>query len=279
MSDSEGVFTAQYLKDCSEHVAGIEADLLAIEKGGAAIDDDLASRLCQAVRAIDGGAEVFHFAAIREVAQKMEEAVTRICSREMAPTAARVSVLLRATDALSALIENPGPGYPAEHTEILAALAGVCVDPGAGEARAVQPERARSAGGPLRMLLAEDDFASRLLLQTFLSRYGECHVAVHGREAVEAVRLALQRERNYDLICMDIMMPEMDGREAVRQIRGMEEAQGIFSPYGAKIVMTTTVDDIREVIHCFKELCDAYLVKPIDLGILLGHMKSYKLVA
>jgi two-component system chemotaxis sensor kinase CheA len=143
MSDSEGVFAAQYLKDCSERVAGIEADLLAIEKGGAAIDDDMASRLCQAVRAIDGGAGIFHFAAIREVAQKMEEAVTRICCREMAPTAARVSVLLRATDALSALIGNPGPGNPAEQTEILAALAGVCVDPGAGEARAVQ-----LAGGP-----------------------------------------------------------------------------------------------------------------------------------
>jgi len=124
----------------------------------------------------------------------------------------------------------------------------------------------------------EDDFASRLLLQTFLSRYGECHVAVNGKEAVEAFRSALKRGETYDLICMDIMMPEMDGREAVRQVRALEEEHGIFSTSGAKIIMTTAVDDIREVIRCFRELCDAYLVKPIDLTKLLSQMKSYQLV-
>src|SRR5664279_4040029 len=53
---------------------------------------------------------------------------------------------------------------------------------------------------PLRMLLVEDDFASRLLLRTFLSRYGECHIAVNGREAVEAFRSASERGQGYDLI-------------------------------------------------------------------------------
>ena len=128
------------------------------------------------------------------------------------------------------------------------------------------------------MLLVEDDFASRLLLQTFLSRYGECHVAVNGREAVEAVRSVLERGQRYDLICMDIMMPEMDGREAVRRVRALEEEHGILSTSGAKIIMTTAVDDIKEVIRCFQELCDAYLVKPIDFAQLLSHMKSYQLV-
>jgi two-component system chemotaxis response regulator CheY len=124
----------------------------------------------------------------------------------------------------------------------------------------------------------EDDFASRLLLQTFLSRYGECHIAVNGREAVDAFRSASERGQPYDLICMDIMMPEMDGREAVRQIRAMEVARGILSTDGAKIFMTTTVSDIKEVILCFKELCDAYLLKPIDLALLLSEMKVLRLL-
>jgi two-component system chemotaxis response regulator CheY len=101
---------------------------------------------------------------------------------------------------------------------------------------------------------------------------------VNGREAVEAFRAALDEGRRYDLICMDIMMPEMDGGEAVRQIRAMEEAQGILSTYGAKIVMTTAVNEIKEVIRCFQDLCDAYLVKPIELAKLLSYMKSYGLV-
>jgi two-component system chemotaxis response regulator CheY len=128
------------------------------------------------------------------------------------------------------------------------------------------------------VLLVEDDFASRLLLQSFLGRYGECHVAVNGREAVESFRYASERGQRYDLICMDIMMPEMDGREAVRQVRAMEKSHGILSTGGAKIIMTTTVDDIKQVSQCFHELCDAYLKKPIDLAELLSQMRSYQLV-
>ena len=130
----------------------------------------------------------------------------------------------------------------------------------------------------LRSLVVEDDFTSRLVLQTFLSRYGDCHIAVNGREAVEAFRSALTTGQRYHLICMDILMPEMNGREAVRQVRALEEEHGILSTHGAKIIMTTTVDDVKEVIHCFQELCDAYLTKPIDLGKLLGQMKAHHLV-
>ena len=130
----------------------------------------------------------------------------------------------------------------------------------------------------MKTLIVEDDFTSRLILQTFLSRYGECHIAVNGREAVAAFGTALEAGLRYDLICMDIMMPEMDGREAVRQIRALEEARGILSTSGARIIMTTAVNDIKEVSRCFEELCDAYLVKPINLARLLSQVKSYHLV-
>ena len=73
-------------------------------------------------------------------------------------------------------------------------------------------------------------------------------------------------------------MPEMDGREAVRHVRGIEEAHGIFSNAGAKIIMTTAVTDLKEVIRCFQELCDCYLVKPIDLTQLLSQLKSFQLI-
>jgi two-component system chemotaxis response regulator CheY len=128
------------------------------------------------------------------------------------------------------------------------------------------------------MLLVEDDFDSRLLLQTFLSSYGECHVAVNGREAVAAFRSALGRGQRYDLICMDIRMPEMGGREAVHRIRAMEEEHGILSTSGAKIIMTTAVDDMKEVVGCFHELCDAYLTKPVERATLMSQMKSCHLI-
>jgi len=130
----------------------------------------------------------------------------------------------------------------------------------------------------MKTLIVEDDFTSRLLLQTFLSRYGECHLAVNGKEAVEAFRMALDNGSPYNLICMDILMPEMDGTEAVKQVRRLEEARGVLSTHGVKIVMTTGVSDMKEVIRSFEGLCDTYLIKPIDTAELLRHLKSFRLV-
>jgi two-component system chemotaxis response regulator CheY len=148
----------------------------------------------------------------------------------------------------------------------------------AGRASATAFHRADRSTGPLRTLLAEDDLSCRLLLQTFLSRYGECDVAVNGKEAVDAFRIAMEQGHPYDMVCMDILMPEMSGREAVRRIRAMEETRGIQSTSGTKVIMTTTVEDVKEVILCFQELCDAYLMKPIDLTELTGQMKHYQLI-
>ena len=65
-------------------------------------------------------------------------------------------------------------------------------------------------------------------------RYGECHVAANGREAVEAFRAASEDRTDMILVCMDIMMPEMDGREAVRRGCGNRRRAGIFSTSGAR---------------------------------------------
>jgi two-component system, chemotaxis family, chemotaxis protein CheY len=130
----------------------------------------------------------------------------------------------------------------------------------------------------MRTLIVEDDFTSRLLLQSFLSKYGECHIAVNGKEALAAFRAAQDSGQRYDLICMDIMMPEMDGQTAVRKVRDLEEAGGTLSTNGVKIIMTTALDDVKNVMQSFQALCDAYLFKPIDTGKLLGHIRDLHLV-
>ena len=130
----------------------------------------------------------------------------------------------------------------------------------------------------MKTLIVEDDFTSRLLLQKLLERYGECHIAVNGKEAMEAVRTSLEYGGPYNLICLDIMMPEMDGQQALRQIRALEEAEGTISSNGAKIVMTTARDDVKTVVAAFRELCDGYLVKPIDQTRLVGLLKELKLI-
>ena len=130
----------------------------------------------------------------------------------------------------------------------------------------------------MKTLIVEDDFTSRLLLQTLLSPYGECHVAVNGKEAVDAFSSASKGGGKYDLICMDIMMPEMDGQAALREIRAMEETAGVLPPTGVKIIMVTAVSDTKSVFASYKELCDGYLFKPIETEKLVGYLKAFGLV-
>jgi len=131
----------------------------------------------------------------------------------------------------------------------------------------------------MKTLIVEDDLTSRLLLQTLLGSYGPCHVAVNGREAVEAFRMARENGHPYDLICMDIMMPEMDGNAALRGIRGLEDAGRVKSGAAVKVFMTTALTGVKDVVTGFENLCDAYLFKPIEADKLLGELRKYGLIS
>ena len=130
----------------------------------------------------------------------------------------------------------------------------------------------------MRVLIVEDDFTSRLLLQQLLAPYGESHVAVNGREALEAFKAAIQKKQPYDLICLDIMMPEMDGQQALKEIRRLEEEAGAQPECKVKILMTTALMDAKNVLTAFYELCDGYLMKPIDKAKLMKSLNEFGLV-
>jgi len=130
----------------------------------------------------------------------------------------------------------------------------------------------------MKTLIAEDDFTSRLIMQEILKVYGPCHIAVNGQEAVEAVRVALEAGEPYSLICLDVMMPELDGQAALRQIRAQEEAKGILSSNGSVIVMTTALNDVKNVSAAYGSLCDMYLTKPIQKAKLLDELRKRKLI-
>lgn len=130
----------------------------------------------------------------------------------------------------------------------------------------------------MKTLIVEDDFTSRLLMQEYLKDYGQAHIAMNGLEAVEAFRQSLETGESYDLVCLDIMMPQMDGQQALRQIRALEEARGIFSTDGVKVIMTTALTDIGNKMDAFSGLCDGYLTKPVRKEVLLDELRGLGLI-
>jgi two-component system chemotaxis sensor kinase CheA len=111
-----------YLAECREHLGTIETDLLAIERSGARIDEQLINRVFRAAHSIKGGAGFFGLTRIRELAHKTENALDLIRSRQMVPTAEAVGILLLAFDKLRELIGNHRQSNEADIEEFVGAL-------------------------------------------------------------------------------------------------------------------------------------------------------------
>jgi two-component system, chemotaxis family, chemotaxis protein CheY len=130
----------------------------------------------------------------------------------------------------------------------------------------------------MKTLIVEDDLTSRLVLQEFVKGCGSYHIAVNGSEAVEAVRVALDTHQPYDLICLDIMLPEKNGQMVLQEIRRMESAIGIAEPNRMKIVMTTSLADKTNVVLAAQLQCDGFLIKPIQRDKFIETLRALNLV-
>ncbi len=130
----------------------------------------------------------------------------------------------------------------------------------------------------MKTLIVEDEITSRVLLRELLKRFGPPHMAMNGKEAVDAVSAALQAKEPYDLICLDIMMPEMDGQAALKRIRQLEDEAGMEAHKRAKVIMTSALSDKGNVLEAIRSQCDYFLVKPIDGRALLEELRRLGLI-
>lgn len=116
----------------------------------------------------------------------------------------------------------------------------------------------------MRFLVVDDDFHARSLIQRLLHPYGFTEIAADGEEAVEAFRLAHKQGEPYDLITMDILMPNINGQEALREIREIEKEMGVPEGRAVKVIMVSGLDDAKEVHDAFfLGSATSYIVKPI----------------
>ena len=127
----------------------------------------------------------------------------------------------------------------------------------------------------MKILIAEDDFVSRKLVNTLLAALGEVDIAANGNEAIIAVKMALKNNQPYDFICLDILMPEVDGIMALKKIRQLEAQKGLNPETRSKIIMTTAVSDKNYVLSAAQADCDGYLVKPIKKDRLFDEIRKH----
>lgn len=117
----------------------------------------------------------------------------------------------------------------------------------------------------MNILIVEDDFFSRKFMVKFLTKYGDCRTAEDGEAAVRMYKEAVEGEQPYDLICMDIMMPKLDGYKTLELIRQYEEEQGFNRQQEVKVIMTSGMDTSANATKAFELGCAAYTSKPIDI--------------
>jgi two-component system, sensor histidine kinase and response regulator len=153
---------------------------------------------------------------------------------------------------------------------ILAALAGSSTVNRSSRV-AVKAEEAGPAGtsrGGLRILLAEDNLVNQRVASHLLKNAGHFVIAVvNGREAIEA----LARE-DFDLVLMDVQMPEMDGLEATRAIRALEQKTGRHLPIVAMTAHAMKGDRER----CLEAGMDDYLPKPVQKAELFRVLEAHR---
>jgi Response regulators consisting of a CheY-like receiver domain and a winged-helix DNA-binding domain len=131
----------------------------------------------------------------------------------------------------------------------------------------------------MRALIVDDDFYSRIMLHDMLRAVADCHIAVNGEEAVGAFKKALEDGRPYDLVCMDLVMPEMDGQQALREMRALEGDNGVDAVDRCSIFVVSMVEDNRETNEAFfLGGADCFLVKPIAEERLMAELREHGLL-
>ena len=128
----------------------------------------------------------------------------------------------------------------------------------------------------MRTLVVDDDQICRSVLQHTLQGYGPVTYAIDGVGAVAEVARSLAENVPYDLITLDIMMPDLDGKFALKLIRRLEDLFGVQIP--ARIAMTSAMDDKASILGSFRDQADLYFVKPIKLDQVLSELRKAQLI-
>lgn len=123
-----------------------------------------------------------------------------------------------------------------------------------------------------KALVVDDNFVGRKLLTEVLKGRAQCDNAANGKEALEAYQIAVKEKTPYDIILLDIAMPDMSGVEVLEKIRQDEESRGIQLGKGVPVIMVTAHRE--PLCDSFNKGCDDYILKPIQADALIKKIEE-----
>jgi two-component system chemotaxis response regulator CheY len=126
----------------------------------------------------------------------------------------------------------------------------------------------------MNILIVEDDVVSSTILHSVLSPFGACVVVGDGLSALRSFEAAHKNKAPYGLVCLDIMLPELDGQETLKRIREWERTYNINGLDGVKIIMITALGDNKNIMQAFRHQCEGYIVKPIRKNKVQEQLKA-----
>lgn len=128
----------------------------------------------------------------------------------------------------------------------------------------------------MRSLIVDDDELGRMLLTTFFEDFGHCDQAENGQVALDLYEAAVAEENPYDLICLDIVMPVMDGMTTLRNLREIEQQQKRKRTMVFVISACNSISDIEDAF--FEGDCDDYIVKPFSRESVRQMLARHKMI-
>jgi len=130
-----------------------------------------------------------------------------------------------------------------------------------------------------KILLVDDSKSAQLKILSIFSKYGKCDQAFNGQEGVDLFKASLEIDSAYDLIVMDIVMPKMDGFEAVKEIKRIQEKKNIPEEKRAKIIMLTSKADPDHLMKAHFEIgVTTYVTKPFEDKTLIEALSNLGLI-
>ena len=127
----------------------------------------------------------------------------------------------------------------------------------------------------MRILIADDETISREKLRLIMTHFGDAEAVESGDAALKAYEKAHKEKKPYNLIMLDINMPDKNGIQVLLEIRASETILNLSDKEKAIVLMVTSITDKVHIISCVKAGCDSFIAKPFDLNIVSEKLAKF----